>query len=137
MLLIASLLLVFGAVGVVVLNVDLTGPELQFGYQQMIHARIPWLLLGALGAGASLGVVSLVRKRAWYKYPIVGVELLVFGLLAFYFGSLSFLPEHALAVDVGDPFPSYSLPDHTGELRTALAGEERTPALYIFYRGDW
>ena len=50
MLLLASLVLVLGAVGVVILNVDGTQPELPFGYQQMIHARIPWLILGTLGS---------------------------------------------------------------------------------------
>lgn len=133
MLLIASVLLVGGAFAVVAVN--LTGvSELRFGFEQMIHARIPWLVLGALAAGCGLGIASIARRRRWYKYPIVGVEVLLAALLSVYFVRLSWLPPHALAVEPGDPFPAYSLLDQD---RRVHSGPSGGPTLYIFYRGDW
>ena len=138
MLLALSVVLVFGVVGVFVGNVVLSDQgQLGFGLEQMVHARIPWLLLGSLGAGSVLGIWSLVQARRWYKWVIVPVELVLAGLLTFYFTSASFLPQHRLAVSVGDPFPPYSLVDQDGKLHANEASAARFPALYIFYRGDW
>jgi hypothetical protein len=132
-----SIVLVFGALGVFVGNAMLSEQgELGFGYEQMIHARIPWLLLSALFLGSGLGLWSLVRARRWYKWAIVPIEVAVAILLTVYFTNLSFLPEHRLAVSIGDRFPSYELPDQDGELHTFRSTANR-PALYIFYRGDW
>jgi hypothetical protein len=133
-----SIVLVFGAVGVFLGNIMVSEQgQLGLGFEQMIHARIPWLLLAALLGGAALGVWSLVRARRWYKWVIVPVELLFAGLLTFYFTSFSFLPEHRLALSVGDAFPSYSLLDQDGNAHTVQASTARRPALYVFYRGDW
>ncbi len=138
MLLIASLVLVLGAFGVYIGNVVLSEQgQLGLGFEQMIHARIPWLLLAAALGGAGLGVASLVRSRRWYKWLVVPVEVGLAGLLTFSFGSMSFLPEHRLALSVGDPFPAYSLVDHDGELRAVEPARSGRAALYIFYRGDW
>ncbi len=138
MLLIASLVLVLGALGVFIgIFVVSAQDQLSLGFEQMIHARIPWLLLAAALGGAGLGVASLVRSRRWYKWLIVPVELFFAGLLTFYFTSYSFLPEHALALEVGDPFPAYTLVDQDGNERTSPASNGRRSALYVFYRGDW
>jgi len=137
-ILVLSIVLVFGAVGVFVGNAMMSEQgQLGLGFEQMIHARIPWLLVAALLGGAALGVWSLVRARRWYKWVIVPVELLFAGLLTFYFTSFSFLPEHRLALSVGDAFPSYSLVDQDGNTHTMQASSARRPALYVFYRGDW
>ena len=133
-----SIVLVFGAVGVFIGNVALSNQgQLGFGFEQMIHARIPWLLISSLGIGSALGIWSLVQSRRWYKWVIVPVELLFAAPLIFYFTSASFLPRHELALSVGDPFPSYALVDQDGKLHTVEAATDRLPALYIFYRGDW
>ena len=138
MLLIASMVLVLGAFGVFIGNVMVSEQgQLGLGFQQMIHARIPWLLLAAALGGAGLGMASLVRSRRWYKWLVVPVEVGLAGLLTFYFVSISFLPEHRLALSVGDPFPAYSLVDHDGELRAVEPARSGRAALYIFYRGDW
>ena len=138
MLLIASLVLVLSAFGVYIGNVVLSEQgQLGLGFEQMIHARIPWLLLAAALGGAGLGVASLVRSRRWYKWLVVPVEVGLAGLLTFYFVSVSILPEHRLALSVGDPFPAYSLVDHDGELRAVEPARSGRAALYIFYRGDW
>lgn len=136
MLLIGSLVFVLGALGVLLSNGSVSD-ELRFGYQQMIHARIPWILLGSLGIGSALGVASLLRRRATYRFAVVGAEVLLSGLIVWYFVALSFLPPHALALEVGDPFPAYSLPDQDGQIHRVEASTPRPPALYIFYRGDW
>jgi hypothetical protein len=138
MLLALSVVLVFGAVGVFVGNV--AGSEqgqLGFGFEQMIHARTPWLLLASLLGGASLGVASLVRRRRWYKWAIVPVEVFFAALLTWYLASFSFLPEHRLALQVGDAFPAYALLDQDGGMHRMESGTPRRAALYIFYRGDW
>jgi len=137
-MLIASIVLVFGAVAVFVGNIAMSSQgQLGIGFEQMIHARIPWLLLAALLPGAGLGIWSLVRARRWYKWAIVPVEVFFAVLLSWYFISFSFLPEHRLALSVGDAFPSYSLVDQDGELHSVQSATERSPTLFIFYRGDW
>ncbi|MGE4650073.1 MAG: hypothetical protein AAEJ53_04220 [Myxococcota bacterium] len=133
----ASLFLVLAAVGWFVRSATAVSPELLFGYEQLIHARIPWLLLGALWLGAMLGLLSLRRGRRWFHYPVLGVELLLAGGLSFYMLAGSFLPESELRVEVGDAFPSYALLDQDERLHNLAAGEPRKPALYVFYRGDW
>lgn len=137
MLLIGSLVFVLGTCAVLGLNLDSAAADLRFGYEQMIHARIPWLVLGSLAVGCVLGIASIAQRRAWYKYPVVGVELLLSALLAWYFLGFSYLPPHDLQVHVGDAFPTYSLPDHKGRIHSLEAAAPRQAALYIFYRGDW
>ncbi len=138
MLLLLSIALVFGAVGVFVGNIVASEQgQLALGYQQMIHARIPWLLILSAVGGAGVGIFSLVRARRWYKWGIVPVEIFFAALLTWNFASVSFLPEHRLALRVGDPFPAYSLVDQDGKLQTSQAAAPGRPALYVFYRGDW
>ena len=138
MMLLLSLVLVLGAFAVFMGTAAMSEQgQLGPGFQQMIHARVPWLLLGAAVGGAALGVVSLVRARRWYKWAIVPVEIALAGLLTFYMLDMSWLPEHQLALSVGDPFPAYSLVDHDGNPRAMNEGGPRSRALYVFYRGDW
>lgn len=133
----ASLFLVLAAVAWFVRSATAVSPELLFGYEQLIHARIPWLLLGTLWLGAALGLLSLRQGRRWFRYPVLGVELLLVGGLSFYMLAGSFLPESELRVAVGDSFPGYALVDQDGRSHSLEAGEPRKPALYVFYRGDW
>jgi hypothetical protein len=138
MLLALSVVLVFGVAGLFVGNLFLSDQgQLVLGAGQVIHPRIPWLLIGSLGAGSVLGIWSLMRARRWYKWVIVPVELLLAGVLTFNLTSAGFMPRQELALSVGDPFPSYSLTDQDGELHFVQASTDRPPALYIFYRGDW
>ena len=132
-----SALLVFGTVGVILTNLSARDSELDFGFQQMIHARIPWILLGLLWTGCALGIASWLRKRARYKVALLALELPLVALVSWYFLSYTFLPPHELAVRVGDPFPAYTLLDQDGELRNFEPSTTTEPALYIFYRGDW
>jgi len=135
-LLAASLALVLGTVAWFVLGAQGSSPT-ALGTEQLIYARIPWLALGALALGCGLGVWALLRRRRWYAWGVVGLELVLSGLLGFYFLSVSFLPEHGLAVAVGDSFPRYALADQDGQLRSNEGAAPQRRALYIFYRGDW
>ena len=138
MLFALSMLLVFGAVAVSVgAGAGSEQGEFLFGFEQLTHARIPWLLLGPLIGGATLGVISLVRSRRWYMWGVVPVEVFFAVLLTWYFVSFSFLPTHGLALSVGDAFPTYSLIDQDGKLHQVESATRRRPALFIFYRGDW
>ncbi len=132
-----SLLLVVGALAWLVVGITSRSPELVFGYEQLIHARIPWLLLGTLWSGAALGVLSLARGRRGFRYPVLGVELVVVAAVSFYMLEGSFLPEKDLRIAVGDAFPGYALVDQDEHLHSLQTGEPRQPALYVFYRGDW
>ena len=136
MMLIVSALVVLGTLALVFTNMVAEG-TLPLGYEQMIHARIPWLILAALALGGGLGIASLVRRRSIARYAIVGVELALGGLLASYFVTLSFLPPHSLALQVGDSFPVRSLSDQDGTVHQTGASPDGGPALYVFYRGDW
>ena len=132
----ASALLVFGTVGWLVTAMR-PSDDLVPGFEQIIHANIPWAVLLALWIGGALGVAALVRRRRWFSWGLVAVELLLVGLVSFYFLRASWLPEHELAVGVGEPFPAYQLLDQDGTLQSSVVGVPREPALYIFYRGDW
>ncbi len=137
MLLLISAILVLAPLGVVIINIMGSPAELHFGFEQMIHARTPWLLLGSLGLGGLLGVATLIKKWSWGAFSVVAVELLIVAALSFMFMGMSKLPEHPLGVAQGDAFPAYTLTGHDGREYSTQAGEPRPRALYIFYRGDW
>jgi len=125
-------LAIFGS-NIVLSDYGTTGPAVS----EMIYAPVPWALLGAMVAGAAVGVVSLTRRRSPGRIALVTVEVALAGAVAFLFLGFTRLPEHHLTVSVGDPFPSYSLSDQDGVTRGVQEGAMRKRALYIFYRGDW
>lgn len=131
-----SALLVFGTTYGVLRNFDPGMRELGVGFEQLIHARIPWLVLGLLWSGLAMGVAAIARRRSAIRWLVVGAEVLVVAAISLYVAG-SFPPPHTLALDVGDRFPAYALTDQDGELRSFEPGEAGAPALYIFYRGDW
>ena len=130
-----SAALVFGSLGWFMASASATG--LPFGYQQFIHARIPWVVLGILWAGGGLGFFVLLRQRRWLHWAVVACEVPVVAFLSAYLLFLSFPPVTALAVQEGDAFPAYVLADQDGNMHRQDAGVPRESALYIFYRGDW
>jgi hypothetical protein len=132
-----SAALVFGTVGLILLNLGAQDGELHLGFEQLIHARVPWLLLGALWAGCGLGIVAVATRRAWYRIAVLGLEVALTGLISWYMLAFSYLPPHELAIASGDAFPAYELVDQDGELHRASPAVPREPALYVFYRGDW
>lgn len=132
-----SLILILGVVGIIVTNFGYSGGEPAFGFQQIVHARIPWLLLAAVWTGGALGIVSLIRKHRFWKYLVVVPELAVMGFVSFMFLQASWLPAHELDIKIGDAFPSYALLDQDENLQRLQASTPRSSALYIFYRGHW
>lgn len=142
----ASIVLVFGLFGLLLVAAmapDPTTASLPVSW--LIHERTPVALLALLAVGVVLGLASLWQAPRWFKFPVVALEAAAAGLLTFYFLSGSFLPERTMEIAVGDPFPSYSLPNEDGRLlRYVSAGADALGrpfagkrALYIFYRGDW
>ncbi len=132
-----SAALVLSVTGWIVSVTGTVSPDLAFGHEQAIHARVPWLVLGGLWVGGALGIASLFRSRRWFSWVVVvaeAVPVLFFSLL---FLKISYLPESTLKVAAGDAFPTYSLPDQDEVVHAAGIGEPRPAALYIFYRGDW
>lgn len=132
-----SALLVFATAGVVLFQMSTQSPTLVPGYEQLVHARIPWLLLAPLWLGGALGLAALWRRRSIARIAVVALELPLVGLASWYFLSFSFLPPHELARGVGDAFPAYALLDQDGAQVTSEESRAAGPALYIFYRGDW
>jgi hypothetical protein len=132
-----SILVVFGTLAWIGVNLASESPALQLGASLIIRGRVPWILLAVLWSGVALGVASLLRGR---KLPNLGVLLLEITAVAFFSWYVvlgSAVPAHALAVEVGDRFPAYALQDQNGVLHERAALEKRPPALYIFYRGHW
>ncbi len=129
-----SALLVFGTLGLILANLGAQDGEPLLGLQQMIHARIHWVLLALLWAGCALGIGSVVRKRTWPKLAVLGLEGALTALVSWYVLSP---PPHELAVRAGDPFPTYALVDQEEVLHSVEASTLGEAALYIFYRGDW
>ncbi|MEM7410943.1 MAG: hypothetical protein AAF430_11965 [Myxococcota bacterium] len=135
-MLVASAVVVFGMVAWIFWAMA-PSDTLRFGFEQIIHARVPWFVLLPMWGGLALGIGSLVRRRPWFAWPVVGVEALLVGLVSVYILQLSQLPPSTLQVAVGDPFPAYSLLDQDEIRHARTEGETRPPELYIFYRGDW
>ncbi|MDX1650325.1 MAG: hypothetical protein R3263_10770 [Myxococcota bacterium] len=132
-----SVLLVFGTLALIGVNVSSETPEPSLGAGLIIEGRVPWMLLALLWGGVGLGVASLFRGRRLAKRGVVLLEIVPVALVTWYAAVGSALPAHTVAVDVGDPFPAYALRDQDGVLHERAAGEKRPPALYIFYRGYW
>ncbi len=132
-----SILLAFGTLASIGVNLTSESPELHLGASLMIRGRIPWILLAALWGGVALGVVSLFRGRKLPKFGVLLFEIPPVAFVSWYVLVGSMLPAHALAVEVGDPFPAYALENQDGVLHRLAALEKRPPALYIFYRGHW
>jgi len=132
-----SIFLVSGALALIGVNLTSESPELHLGASLIIRGRIPWLLLLTLWGGVALGVASLFRGRALPKLGVLLLEIPPVAFVSWYVLVGSTLPAHALAVEMGDPFPAYALEDQDGALHQLAALEKRAPALYIFYRGHW
>jgi hypothetical protein len=132
-----SMVLVFGALALIGVNLGSDSPDLHFGAGLIIRGRIPWLLLGLLWGGVALGVASLGRGRKLPKLGVLLLEIAPVAFVSWYAMVGSVLPAHALKIEVGDPFPAYRLQDQDGTLRERAALEKRPPALYVFYRGHW
>jgi hypothetical protein len=132
-----SLLLVFGTLAVVGVNLASESPDLRLGAGWIIHGRVPWLLLGALWLGVAVGAASIFRGRWIPKLAVLLLEIPIAALVSWYVLVGSAVPGHALAVGVGDAFPGYALTDQDGALHEVSSLEQRPPALYIFYRGHW
>ncbi len=139
-----SAILVFGLFGLLVAAATADDPtKLPLPVDWLIHERIPVAMLAVLGAGVVLGVTS--RARRWAKFPVVALELVAAGLLTFYFTTQSFGTAPAPRIAVGEPFPSWTLPDQDGVVRRfvaeglgeTIAAPHPGRALYLFYRGHW
>jgi hypothetical protein len=132
-----SMLLVFGSLTLVGVHLAAEAPDLRLGAGLLIQGRVPWLLLAALWGGVALGVASLWRGRRRAKLGVLLLEIVPVALVSWYVILGSVLPAHALAIDVGDPFPAYALQDQDEVLHERAVLEKRVPALYIFSRGHW
>ncbi len=132
-----SLLTVFGVLALVGASLGAYEPDLRLGAGFIIQGRVPWLLLGALWGGVALGAASLLRGRKLPKLGVLALEIVPVAYLTWYVLVGSAFPAHALSVEVGDPFPGYTLEDQDGAVHAVAARGPRPPALYIFYRGHW
>jgi hypothetical protein len=132
-----SMLLVFGTLALIGVNLASESPEPHLGASLIIRGRIPWILLAALWGGVALGAASLVRGRKLPKLGLLLLEVVPVAFVSWYVILGSVVPAHALAIGVGDPFPAYALHDQDEALHERAALEQRPPALYIFYRGHW
>jgi hypothetical protein len=132
-----SILLVFGTLAWLGVNLGSESPDPGLGAGLLIRGGVPWLLLAALWGGVALGVASLFRGRRLPKLGVLVLEVPAVAFVSWYVLVGSALPARALAVEVGDAFPAYALRDQDGVLHEHAAGERRTPALYVFYRGHW
>jgi hypothetical protein len=132
-----SMLLVFGTLALIGVNLTAESPELQLGAGLIIGGRVPWILLAALWGGVALGVASLVRGRNLAKLAVLLVEVASVGFVSWYMILGSAVPAHAVAIDVGEPFPAFALHDQDGALHQHTSLEKRPPALFVFYRGHW
>jgi hypothetical protein len=132
-----SILLVFGTLALIGVNLSSDSPELHLGAGLIIRGRVPWILLGVLWGGIALGVASVCRGRRLPKLGVLLLEISPVAFVSWYVMAGSVLPAHILKIEVGDPFPAYGLRDQDGTLHERAALEKRPPALYVFYRGHW
>ncbi len=132
-----SILLVFGTLASIGVNLTSESPELDLGAGLIIQGRVPWIMFAPLWGGVLLGVVSGFRGRKLPTFGVLLLEIPPVAYVSWYVLVGSMLPAHALTVEVGNSFPAYVLEDQDGALHRSPALEQGTPALYIFYRGYW
>jgi hypothetical protein len=132
-----SLLLVFGTLALIGVNLSSESPELGLGAGLLIRGRAPWIVLATLWGGVALGAASLLRGRRLVKLSVVLLEIVPVAFVSWYVLVGSTLPAHALSLAPGEPFPAYALQDQDGGLHRLASREQRPPALYVFYRGHW
>ncbi|MDG2334494.1 MAG: hypothetical protein P8Q97_09755 [Myxococcota bacterium] len=130
-----SWLLILACYGWFILGAMGSGPPI--GHDEFIHARVPWRALGFVWLGAGLGLAALAKRRTLLSATSFGLQVLLVAFFSSYFLQGSFLPDHAVALEVGDAFPSYALLDQDEVVHSRDSNEPREPELYIFYRGDW
>ena len=125
-----SAILILGSVATFVVALG-PSPELPMIKDQVIHARVPWVILGSVWIGLALGVAAMIRRRSvlrWIAFvPLVAVAAGASGFLL----KLSYLPESTLRVAVGDPFPGFDLPDQDEAVHSRVIGAPRPPELYL------
>jgi uncharacterized membrane protein len=104
-------------------------PELQ------IYLTYPWPAYVIM----LLAIAAAVRShaRGWIKFPVLTLVVALSGLFAFYTMSMSRLEATSLTVSPGDALPSFRLPTSQGGSFSTDELKGYSPALFVFYRGDW
>lgn len=100
-----------------------------------IYTTYPWPSYLLLGLSVGVALRSPARWRRKGAVVALNTTLLVF--LVAYTAYLSGLDRGQLAVEVGDPFPDFTVTTSLKEPFSPRDLRGKTAALYIFYRGDW
>jgi hypothetical protein len=93
-----SILLVFGTLALIGVNLTSQSPELHLGAGLIIRGHIPWILLAVLWGGVALGVASLSRGRTLPKLGVLLLEIAPVAFVSWYVILGSVLPAHVLAI---------------------------------------
>lgn len=89
------------------------------------------------GLGCVLGFVGVLRGTNRRGRIFAGASAAMTALyLAAFFG-LAALPATASTLAVGEPVPSFVLPDQNGQSVALDEAHAHGPALLVFYRGHW
>lgn len=95
----------------------------------------PWPVYVLLAAALVAALKSDARRAL--KVPVVALCALIGIVFVGYHESYSRIEIPELAVQIGDPFPNFTLPTSQGATFSSGSLRGQSRALYIFYRGDW
>ncbi len=98
---------------------------------------VPWLNLPLVLVGLAVSAWAVLRRRSVWSIAGLALSAICAGLLAFYVFVLSYgLPGTERVVRVGEPAPTFALPDHEGRT-TSLDQYRGSSLVLVFYRGFW
>lgn len=112
-------------------------------YRWPFTRDFPWVNLTLLALGVWLSVGALRRawpRGGWRAAVGAGGTVLslacAFGLISYAFVLSYSLPDGDVALGVGEPVPSATLPDQEGR-PVSLVASPGERVILVFYRGHW
>ncbi len=103
------------------------------------YRRYPFEQFALVGASAAIGLATVLTNPNIVHWGLFIVELVALTAVTWYMGIGARFSRGKISVKVGEPFPSFTLPDSRGGSfdSDSLEGLDGKTALYLFYRGPW
>ena len=128
-------MLAFAGISLLVLSVVL----FQWTLRRGKYRRYPFEQFALVGASAAIGFATVLTSPNVVHWILFVVELVVLAVLTWYMSIGARFSRGETSLKLGEPFPSFTLPDSRGGIfdSDSLEGLDGKTALYLFYRGSW
>jgi hypothetical protein len=102
-----------------------------------IYRRIPFEHYALMGVASCLALYGVITSLSWTSIAVFSLAFSSLVLLAWYVHFGAILPRSQIRLELGQRFPSFTLPASDGEIFESEAMRGKQSALYLFYRGHW